>query len=77
MIKCKNMQKAAPPAWQPWQSCQRAAVLIKQYDDGLIENKERDRERQRVRGARESCINLRAELTKVTIPFTVAIYRLP
>lgn len=45
MIKCRNMQKAAPPAWQPWQSCQRAAALIKQYDDGLIENKLRQRER--------------------------------
>lgn len=46
MIKCRNMQKAAPPAWQPWQSCQRAAALIKQYDDGLIENKLRERERE-------------------------------
>lgn len=76
MIKCRNMQKAAPPAWQPWQSCQRAAALIKQYDDGLIENKLREREREE-EGASKSCINLRAELSKVTIPFTVTIYRLP
>lgn len=76
MIKCRNMQKAAPPAWQPWQSCQRAAALIKQYDDGLIENKLREREGVE-KGARESCINLRAELSKVTIPVTVTIYRLP
>lgn len=78
------MQKAAPPAWQPWQSCQRAAALIKQYDDGLIENKLRERKRGRGKGSQRKLHKFTGRVKqsyhsiyRYHLPFTIENTSLP